>query len=185
MSVDFTRIEDLSDQQLADARVDMELSVAGRSVGSVSLELWPEAAPATVRNFLRYAAEGFYDGKSFHRVIAGFMIQGGCPQGNGTGSGPHGRIPGEFSADARHSHVKGVISMARSSDPNSASCQFFLCHGDASFLDGQYAAFGRLVEGEQALDAVARVPVEPGPGGEKSTPAEPCRIESVKVYSRI
>ncbi|TAH39780.1 MAG: peptidylprolyl isomerase [Planctomycetota bacterium] len=145
----------------------------------MTLKFWPEAAPNTVRNFLRYAAEGFYDGKTFHRVISGFMIQGGCPQGTGTGSGPHGKIAGEFSADKKYSHRRGVISMARSNDPNSASCQFFICHGDAPFLDGKYAAFGQVESGTEVLDAVAAV--QTGGGGENSRPQQACVIRRMEV----
>lgn len=165
--------------RLAAARVRLSVSVAGKDAGTMVLKFWPEAAPGTVRNFLRYAAEGFYDGKSFHRVIRGFMIQGGCPQGTGTGGGPHGKIAGEFSRDQRYSHRRGVISMARSADPNSASCQFFVCHGDAAFLDGKYAAFGQVESGLEALDAVAAV--QTGGGGENSKPLQPCLIRKMEV----
>ncbi len=180
---DYTQIDNLSDEDLKNALIDLEVEVGGNDVGTITLELWPDAAPATVKNFVRYAAEGFYDGKGFHRVIPGFMIQGGCPQGTGTGSGPHGMIPGEFSEDSAYAHERGVISMARSADPNSASCQFFICHGAADFLNGQYAAFGKLVEGDAALDAVASVAT--GGGGEGSSPAEKCVIKSMKVRGRV
>ena len=179
MSTDLKTPQDLDDQALQDVLCEVDVSVAGKAVGTMTLEFWPQAAPATVRNFLRYAAEGFYDGKGFHRVIDGFMIQGGCPLGTGTGSGPHGNIPGEFSTDPEHTHARGVISMARSQDPNSASCQFFICHGDAGFLDGQYTAFGRLVEGEDTLDKIATAPTKPG--GEGSAPVQPVKLERVTV----
>jgi peptidyl-prolyl cis-trans isomerase B (cyclophilin B) len=182
---DYTHPENLDDQHLADTLVDIEVSIDGQNAGTITLEFWPQAAPATVRNFIRYAAEGFYDGIGFHRIIEGFMVQGGCPQGTGTGSGPHGMIVGEFSSDAQYSHQRGVISMARSQDPNSASCQFFICHGSAEFLDGQYAAFGRMTAGEEALEKLGTVATKHGGGGEKSTPAAPCKIEGMKVYSRI
>jgi peptidyl-prolyl cis-trans isomerase B (cyclophilin B) len=177
---DLQNPQDLTDEQLEDVLVDIEVSVGGKPAGTMRLEFWPKAAPETVRNFTRYASEGFYDGKIFHRVIPGFMIQGGCPQGSGTGSGPRGMIPGEFSSDSQHSHRRGVLSMARSQDPNSASCQFFVCHGDADFLDGQYAAFGCLIDGEDALDAVAGVRT-----GGSDRPAEECAIESIKLVSRV
>lgn len=176
---DFADPKRVSDAQLAAARVRLGVSVGGKDAGTLTLRFWPEAAPQTVRNFLRYAAEGFYDGKSFHRVIPGFMIQGGCPQGTGTGSGPHGRIRGEFSNDKKYSHRRGVISMARSNDPDSASCQFFICHGDAAFLDGKYAAFGQMESGGEALDAVAAV--KTGGGGENSKPQQPCVIRKMEV----
>ncbi len=178
-----TQPQDLTDQELENVLLDMEVSVGGENVGTITLEFWPSIAPQTVRNFLRYAAEGFYNGKTFHRVIPGFMIQGGCPQGTGTGSGPYGNIPGEFTNNPEHSHKRGVISMARSQDPNSASCQFFICHGAAEFLDGQYAAFGKMIEGDSALDKVASVAT--GGGGEGSRPLSDCLIQSMTLRSRI
>jgi len=178
-----TNPQDLSDQELKNVLLDIEVSVDGNVAGTVTLEFWPETAPATVRNFLRYAAEGFYNGKTFHRVIPNFMIQGGCPQGTGTGSGTYGNIKGEFSDDAKYSHKRGVISMARSQDPNSASCQFFICHGAADFLDNQYAAFGCMIEGDSALDKLAAVPT--GGGGEGSTPQKDCLIQSMTLRSRV
>lgn len=178
--MDLSQPHELTDEQLKDVVVDMEVSVGGRPAGTMRLEFWPHVAPATVRNFTRYVAEGFYDGKTFHRVISGFMIQGGCPQGTGTGSGPHGHIPGEFTGDAAYSHKRGVLSMARAQDPNSASCQFFVCHQDANFLDGQYAAFGQLLSGAEALDAVAGVAT-----GAQDRPQEECKIESMKLVSRV
>ena len=179
---DLNNPQDLSDEQLQDVLLDLDVSVGGQDVGTITLEFWPETAPATVRNFLRYAADGFYNGKTFHRVISGFMVQGGCPQGTGTGSGPNGHIPGEFSADRKYTHARGVISMARAADPNSASCQFFICHAAADFLDGQYAAFGRMVEGDSALDKLAGVAT--GGAGEGSTPMEPCLIQQMKLRPR-
>lgn len=177
-----TDYSDHTIEQLQNFCVDIEASVGGKNVGTISLEFWPEAAPQTVRNFLRYAAEGFYDGKTFHRVIAGFMIQGGCPLGTGTGSGTYGNISGEFQSDKKYSHARGVISMARSQDPNSASCQFFICHGAADFLDGQYAAFGKVIAGEDAMDAVAAVGTS---GAENSTPTEPCLITKMSVREKV
>lgn len=180
--MDLKQPSKLSDADLKSVLCDVAVTVDGKDAGTLTLEFWPEAAPETVRNFLQYAADGFYDGKSFHRVISGFMIQGGCPQGTGTGSGPRGKIRGEFSRKKEHSHKRGVISMARAQDPNSASCQFFVCHGDASFLDGQYAAFGRVAEGETALDKVAGVPT--GGGGEGSKPLKACAIASMRLRAR-
>ncbi len=177
--VAFEDAQAVSDAALASYLVEMDLSVGGEPVGAVLLEFWPEKAPKTVRNFLRYCAEGFYDGLGFHRVIAGFMIQGGDPQGTGRGEGPYGRIPGEFSREPKYAHRRGVISMARSQHPDSASCQFFICHADAPHLDGKYASFGRVLRGMEAVDAVAAVPVG---GPQRSTPEKPCRIEAVRVY---
>ena len=128
----------------------------------IKLELYPEKAPQTVENFKKLVQQGFYDGLTFHRVIAGFMIQGGDPEGTGMG-GPGYTIKGEFLAkgvpnDLRH--TRGVISMARASDPNSAGSQFFIMHADAPHLDGQYAAFGRVVEGMDVVDEIAAAPVD-------------------------
>jgi peptidyl-prolyl cis-trans isomerase B (cyclophilin B) len=181
--MDLKNPSQLTDAQLRTVLCDVAVTVDGKDAGTMTLEFWPDTAPATVRNFLQYAADGFYDGKGFHRVIAGFMIQGGCPQGTGTGSGPRGQIKGEFSRDKARSHKRGVISMARSQDPHSASCQFFVCHGDADFLDGQYAAFGRVIAGDSALDAVAAVPCGAG-GGEKSRPLKPCKIRSMRLRAK-
>ena len=127
--------------------------------GVIELELYPETAPITVKNFEKLVSEGFYDGLIFHRVISGFMIQGGDP----TGTGYHGsdeNIKGEFLANGvmnKLSHTRGVISMARSQHPDSASSQFFICHEDAAFLDGNYAAFGKVTKGMEVVDAIAEV----------------------------
>lgn len=123
----------------------------------IKIELYPEKAPITVENFENLVEEKFYDGLTFHRVISGFMIQGGCPKGDGTG-GPDKRIKGEFSANGVPNdlkHTRGVLSMARAMDPNSAGSQFFIMHKDAPHLDGQYAAFGKVIEGIEAVDEIA------------------------------
>ena len=125
--------------------------------GVMELELYPEKAPLTVANFEKLVKSGFYDGLGFHRIIEGFMIQGGDPKGNGTG-GPGWEIKGEFAANGVNNdlkHTRGVISMARSMDPDSAGSQFFIMHADAPHLDGQYAAFGKLVSGYDVLDEIA------------------------------
>ena len=125
----------------------------------IKLELYPDAAPKTVANFEKLVKEGFYDGLIFHRVIAGFMIQGGDPEGTGMG-GASERIIGEFAMNGHQNpikHTRGVISMARSQNPNSASSQFFIMHADAPHLDGQYAAFGRVIEGMETVDEIASV----------------------------
>lgn len=127
--------------------------------GIIKVELLPEYAPKTCANFEKLVGEGFYDGLIFHRVIAGFMIQGGDPTGTGMG-GSEENIVGEFKVNGINntlSHERGVISMARSQNFNSASSQFFICHADAAFLDGQYAAFGRVVEGMDVVDRIAGV----------------------------
>ena len=123
-------------------------------------DLYPEHAPITVENFEKLAGEGFYDGLTFHRVIPGFMIQGGCPQGTGTG-GPGYSIKGEFAANGFKNdlkHERGVLSMARAMDPNSAGSQFFIMVANAPHLDGQYAAFGKITEGMEVADAIVGQP---------------------------
>ena len=125
--------------------------------GKIVAELYPETAPESVANFISLIQKGFYDGLIFHRVISGFMIQGGCPLGTGTG-GPGYCIKGEFKLNGvknNLSHKRGVLSMARSQSPNSAGSQFFIMHADGEFLDGQYAAFGKVLEGMDVVDAIA------------------------------
>ena len=125
----------------------------------IKLELYPDIAPVTVENFEKLVKEGFYNGLCFHRVIPGFMIQGGCPEGTGMG-GPGYHIKGEFAANGVKNdlkHTRGVISMARAMDPNSAGSQFFIMHEDAPHLDGQYAAFGKVTEGIEVVDEIASV----------------------------
>ena len=129
---------------------------------TVKLELYPDVAPESVANFLSLVKKGFYSGKTFHRVISGFMIQGGCPKGTGTG-GPGYCIKGEFAANGFRNdlkHTRGTLSMARSMMPNSAGSQFFIMHKDAPHLDGQYAAFGRVIEGIEVVDRIAAVPTD-------------------------
>jgi peptidyl-prolyl cis-trans isomerase B (cyclophilin B) len=125
----------------------------------IEIELYPEIAPISCANFEKLVNEGFYNGLTFHRVIAGFMIQGGCPNGTGTG-GPGWHIKGEFLANGvpnELKHTRGVLSMARAQDPNSAGSQFFIMHEDAPYLDGQYAAFGKVVSGMETVDEIAAV----------------------------
>lgn len=135
--------------------------------GTISLELDADTAPISVTNFINLANEGFYDGLTFHRIISGFMIQGGDPNGNGTG-GSEKTIKGEFSANGVEndiSHVRGVISMARANDPDSGSSQFFIVHEDSTFLDDQYAAFGHVTDGMDVVDAICEaVPVQDNNG---------------------
>lgn len=128
----------------------------------IELELNEEAAPKTVANFKKLVSSGFYNGLTFHRIIPGFMIQGGCPEGTGTG-GPGWQIEGEFAANGWKNplkHTRGVISMARAMDPNSAGSQFFIMHADAPHLDGQYAAFGRVTRGIEVVDEIAAAPTD-------------------------
>ena len=125
----------------------------------IEIELYPDIAPISCENFEKLVKDGFYDGLTFHRVIPGFMIQGGCPLGNGTG-GPGWHIKGEFLANGvvnNLKHTRGVLSMARAQAPDSAGSQFFIKHADASYLDGQYAAFGKVVSGMEAVDEIAAV----------------------------
>ena len=146
--------------------------------GVIRLELDRDAAPVTVDNFISLVREGFYDGLTFHRIIRGFMIQGGCPLGNGTG-GSGKNIKGEFASNGVNNpirHTRGVISMARAADPNSASSQFFIMHEDAPHLDGNYAAFGHVTEGMDVVDRIASIRT-----GAFDRPVEPVVIESIRV----
>ena len=135
--------------------------------GVITFELYPDIAPQSVRNFVYLARQGFYDGLRFHRIMSGFMIQGGCPDGTGTGN-PGYSILGEFEANGVENnlqHTRGVLSMARANDYNSAGSQFFICHGDPAFLNGGYAAFGMVTDGMDVVDRIAETPVIDGNGG--------------------
>lgn len=146
--------------------------------GAIELELYPDIAPITVENFVSLAGSGFYDGLIFHRVISGFMIQGGDPLGNGMG-GSDKNIKGEFAANGvanSLSHKRGVISMARSQNYNSASSQFFIMHADGEFLDGQYAAFGKVTSGIETVDAIAEVPTD-----RNDRPYEEQKIKTIEI----
>jgi peptidyl-prolyl cis-trans isomerase B (cyclophilin B) len=158
-----------------------ETAVLKTSKGDMTVAFWPDVAPKTVENFKKLAREGFYDGTAFHRIIKGFMVQGGCPNTKagkggmpGTG-GPGYTVKAEFNTK---SHVRGVLSMARSSHPDSAGSQFFIVHGDARFLDRQYTAFGELISGEDVLELIAGVPTS---GSEKSTPIERVSLDTVTI----
>ena len=146
--------------------------------GAIELELYPHIAPITVESFVSLAESGFYDGLIFHRVISGFMIQGGDPLGNGMG-GSDKNIKGEFAANGvanSLSHKRGVISMARSQNFNSASSQFFIMHADGEFLDGQYAAFGKVTSGIETVDAIAEVPTD-----RNDRPYEEQKIKTIEI----
>ena len=152
---------------------------------SFTVELYPQYAPETVENFVNLVSSGFYDGLTFHRVIDDFMAQGGDPDGTGTG-GSEKKIHGEFVQNGftqnTLSHTRGVISMARqSNDFNSASSQFFICYGDETFLDGQYAAFGKVIEGMEVVDSFLDVERTLGSDGQKSKPVTPIVIEKAEV----
>lgn len=162
-----------------------ELAVLKTSAGEMVIEFWPEVAPKTVENFKTLAQKGYYDGTAFHRIVKGFMIQGGDPLTKdpnrqdewGTG-GPGHTIKAEFN-DRRHQ--RGVISMARSQNPDSAGSQFFICLADASFLDRKYTAFGKLVRGDDVLGKIGDTSVGMSNGGEKSKPLTRISVESVCI----
>lgn len=146
--------------------------------GTIRIELDKTAAPITAENFEKLVAKGFYDGLTFHRVIPGFMIQGGCPDGTGMG-GPGYTIKGEFAANGVANpirHTRGVISMARAQDPNSAGSQFFIMHADAPHLDGEYAAFGHVVDGMDVVDEIAAVTTD-----FRDKPKTPVVMKTVRV----
>lgn len=163
-------------------KVMIEMKI--RDHGTVKLELYGDVAPITVANFVKLASEGFYDGLTFHRIYPGFMIQGGDPDGNGSG-GSGENIKGEFKVngvDNNLSHTRGVISMARAKSYDSASSQFFIMHEDSTFLDGQYAAFGKVVEGMDVIDSVAAVECTYNPTDRaNTTPVNPPVMEYVRV----
>lgn len=171
-----------SDAPNSDAKAK-EVAIMQTTEGTMVIAFWPEVAPNTVENFKKLARKGFYDGTAFHRIIRGFMIQGGDPNTKdpakesiyGTGD-PGYKIKAEFND---RPHVKGVISMARSRDPDSAGSQFFICHGVAKSLDGQYTAFGKLIKGEEVLDKIAGTPVARSASGEQSKPTK--RVGVIKV----
>ena len=157
-----------------------EVAVITTSEGTMVAEFWPDVAPKTVENFKKLAREGFYDGTAFHRVIKDFMIQGGDPLTKdeskqsrwGTGD-PGYKIKAEFN---EKSHTRGVLSMARSQDPDSAGSQFFICHGNPKFLDRQYTAFGKLIKGDEVLEKIATTKTAPG-----DRPLTRMNVESVKI----
>ena len=161
-----------------------KIKVTMEKGGEFIIELCPEQAPITCENFVKLVKSGFYDGLTFHRVIDGFMAQGGDPKGNGTG-GSDENIKGEFRLNGVNntlSHTRGVISMARSQNPNSASSQFFICYDDScTFLDGQYAAFGKVIEGMETVDDFLKIDRRMSFGGERSTPVEPIVMKTVEV----
>jgi peptidyl-prolyl cis-trans isomerase B (cyclophilin B) len=165
-----------------------EVAIIKTSAGDMVVEFWSDVAPKTVENFKKLAKQGFYDGTAFHRVIRGFMIQGGDPltkdatQESRWGTGDPGyKIKAEFNA---RKHQKGVLSMARSSNPDSAGSQFFVVHGDASFLDGQYTAFGKLLKGEDVLDKIAGTACKAAGERSPSRPIQRQHVESVTIVAR-
>jgi peptidyl-prolyl cis-trans isomerase B (cyclophilin B) len=174
---DAPKVEEKKEDKKASAK---EVVVIKTTAGEMVAELWPDVAPKTVANFKKLANSGFYDGTAFHRVIKGFMIQGGDPKTKdpakedewGTGD-PGYKIDAEFND---RPHVRGVLSMARSNDPNSAGSQFFICHGDPRFLDHKYTAFGKLIKGDDVLEKIANTPTHP-----PDRPDKRQGVESIKV----
>jgi peptidyl-prolyl cis-trans isomerase B (cyclophilin B) len=164
---------------------ESEVAIIKTSAGEMVIEFWPDLAPKTVENFKKLARQGFYDGTCFHRIVKGFMIQGGDPLTKdpsaearwGTGD-PGYKLKAEFN---ERPHVRGVISMARSQDPNSAGCQFFICLAEARFLDRQYTAFGQLRSGHDVLEKIGDTPTLRGGGGEKSRPTVRVGVESITI----
>jgi len=162
-----------------------EVAVITTTEGELTLEFWPDVAPKTVENFKTLANKNFYDGTAFHRIIKGFMIQGGDPLTKdaasearwGTG-GPGYQIKAEFND---RPHVRGVISMARSSSPDSAGSQFFICDGDASFLNKQYTAFGKVIKGDDVLTKLASTPCARSGSGEQSKPVKRVGVVSIRI----
>lgn len=167
---------------LDDIDLDRVEAVLDTDKGRIALEFFADKAPATTANFVKLANDGFYDGLRFHRIIKDFMVQGGCPRGDGTG-GPGWTIDAEFNDTP---HERGVVSMARARHPDSAGSQFFIVHGErVSHLDGQYTAFARVTDGLDVLDALASVPTKiAGATGERSAPAEEITIRAVELRLR-
>jgi len=166
-------------------KADNEVAVIKTNEGEMVVELWSDITPKTVENFKKLAREGFYDGTAFHRIIKGFMVQGGDPLTKdvknearfGTGD-PGYKIKAEFND---RPHQRGVLSMARSNDPDSAGSQFFICLGDASFLDRKYTAFGKLAKGDDVLEKIGNTPVKRGGGGEASKPTKRIEIQKIEI----
>ncbi len=164
---------------------DNEVAVIKTTQGEMVIRFWPDVAPKTVENFKKLARDGFYDGTAFHRIVKNFMIQGGDPLTKnpaaedswGTG-GPGYKIKAEFN---ERPHVRGVISMARSQNPDSAGSQFFICLADARFLDRQYTAFGELIKGDEVLGRLGDTVTTQSRGGEKSKPTSRVGVESIKI----
>jgi peptidyl-prolyl cis-trans isomerase B (cyclophilin B) len=162
-----------------------EVAVIKTNEGEMVVQFWTDAAPNTIENFKKLARQGLYDGTIFHRIVKGFMIQGGDPNSKDPGKesaygqgGPGYEIKAEFN---NHSHDRGVISMARGPDPDSAGSQFFICLAPVRRLDGQYTTFGKLIKGDDVLDKIGNTPVERNAQGEMSKPTKRMVIESVKI----
>ena len=171
-----------------EAKASDQVAVIKTAAGEMVAEFWPDVAPKTVENFVTLAKKGFYDGTAFHRIVKGFMIQGGDPKTKdasleaewGTGD-PGYKINAEFNAKK---HERGVLSMARSANPDSAGCQFFICLDAAPFLDGKYTTFGKLIKGEDVLAKLGETPVKQAANGEMSKPTQRVGVESIKIVPR-
>ncbi len=164
-----------------------EVAVIKTTAGEMVIEFWVDVAPKTVENFKKLARQGFYDGTAFHRIVKNFMVQGGDPltkdaqaEGRWGTGGPGYQIKAEFN---NKSHVRGVVSMARSQHPDSAGSQFFICLADAKFLDRQYTAFGQLIKGDEVLRAIGDTPVTASNSGEQSKPTSRVGVENIKVVA--
>jgi peptidyl-prolyl cis-trans isomerase B (cyclophilin B) len=177
---DDTKTNTSTNASMSQPKTTAEVAIINTTEGTMVVQFWTDAAPNTIANFKKLANSGFYDGTAFHRVIKGFMIQGGDPLTKdpakedmwGTG-GPGYQIKAEFND---HPHVRGVISMARSQDPDSAGSQFFICHGNPSFLDHQYTTFGKLIKGDDVLEKIATTPTHP-----QDRPDKRVGIISIKI----
>ena len=171
-----------------EAKASAEVAVIKTVGGEIVVEFWPDVAPKTVENFITLAKKGFYDGTAFHRIVKGFMVQGGDPKSKdasleaewGTG-GPGYQVNAEFN---NRKHERGVLSMARSNNPNSAGSQFFICLDAAPNLDGKYTGFGKVIKGEDVLMKLGDTPVKASGGGEMSKPLQRVGVESIKIVPR-
>ena len=167
-----SKLLDKAWNELTEGDMETMIAVIETNMGMIKLKFYPDVAPNHCRNFIRLAKDGFYDNLIFHRVIKGFMIQGGCPQGTGMG-GPGWNVDAEFS---QRKHLKGTLSMARSADPNSAGSQFFICLEPQPGLDGQYSVFGQVIEGQDVVDKIGDLPTDP-----RDRPQQEAKMERVYI----
>jgi peptidyl-prolyl cis-trans isomerase B (cyclophilin B) len=167
-----SKLLDKAWNKLTEGDMERMIAVIETNMGMIKLKLYPDVAPNHCRNFIRLAKDGFYDNLIFHRVIKGFMIQGGCPQATGTG-GPGWNLDAEFN---QRKHLKGTLSMARSTDPNSAGSQFFICLEPQPGLDGKYTVFGQVIEGQDVVDKIGDLPTDP-----RDRPQQEAKMERVYI----
>jgi peptidyl-prolyl cis-trans isomerase B (cyclophilin B) len=167
-----SKLLDKAWNKLTEGDMETMIAVIETNMGMIKLKFYPDVAPNHCRNFIRLAKDGFYDNLIFHRVIKGFMIQGGCPQGTGMG-GPGWNVDAEFS---QRKHLKGTLSMARSTDPNSAGSQFFICLEPQPGLDGKYTVFGQVIEGQDVVDKIGDLPTDP-----RDRPQQEAKMERVYI----